>query len=683
MPRYVRLLHRLAQLYGVQATYRDATGRWHTASPEALLAVLQALGVPLKDLADVPSALRETFLRRWQRPCEPVAVTWEDSDACILLRLPSSRAESRATCRLVLENGAATSWSFYLDKLPTKTAAFLEGEKYVAKELPLPHLPPGYHRFTLDLPGLCPCEILVICAPRRAYGSPKTVMRTWGLFIPLYALHSAQSWGVGDFGDLKRLLNWAREVGAGLVGTLPLLAAYLDEPFETSPYAPVSRLFWNELYLDITRAPQLAECPEARRLVESPAWREELAKLGAVRLVDYRRAMAFKRQVLSLLVARFFEGGGAQEKAFRSWLAGHPEAKLYALFRAATERRRTGWLSWPERMRRGLLTEEDGDPAAVRYHLYVQWLASRQIEELSSSASRKGTGLYLDLPLGVHPAGYDTWRWQELFVLEARCGAPPDPFFAAGQDWGFPPLHPERLREQGYRYYISCLRHHLRHARALRLDHAMGLHRVFWVPQGLPAREGVYVRYRAEEFYAILTLESHRHRSLIIGEDLGTVPRYVRSSMGKHNLYRMYVLPFEMGKTAAGALRPVPAGSLACLNTHDMPPFAAFWENLEPRRRQALLSFFACRGLVEPALGTIRKALFASLAYLAASQAQVVMVNLEDLWLEREPQNIPGTRDEERPNWRRKARYSFEEFTKMPEVLTLLREIDALRGEGP
>ncbi len=681
-PQDMRFLHRLAGLYGVQVSYRDAAGKRRAAGVEALTTVLQALGAPLTDPGGAREALRESILRRWRRLCEPVAVAWEGEGASVLLRLPAARENARGECRLTLEGGEVVSWPVTPASLPAREAAFLEGSLYVARELSLPGLAPGYHRLTVDLPGCGTGSVLVICAPRRAYGCSERAKRTWGLFIPLYALHTEKSWGAGDFGDLALFLSWAVEAGAGLVGTLPLLAAYLDEPFEPSPYAPVSRLFWNDFYLDVADLPELAGCPEARRLVESPAWQEELERARAARRVDYRRVMALKRRVLGLLADKFFAREDTEKGDFRSWLAEHPEAETYALFRAAVERQRSVWPSWPERMRRGRLAAEDADPAAVCYHLYAQWLASRQMRALSLEAERIGAGLYLDLPVGVHPAGYDTWRWRELFALGVRCGAPPDPFFAGGQDWGFPPLHPERLREHGYRYFISCLRHHLRYARALRLDHVAGLHRLFWIPEGFSAREGVYVRYRAEEFYAILALESHRHRALIIGEDLGTVPRSVRSAMGRHNLYRMYVLPFEMAEKGTAVLRPVPAGSLACLNTHDMPPFAAFWEGLGPRRRRELLAFLAERGLASPARGTIKEALCGCLAFLAASRARVVMVNVEDLWLEKEPQNVPGTGSEERPNWRRKARYSFEEFAAQNGLTSLLQKINALREGG-
>jgi 4-alpha-glucanotransferase len=202
-------------------------------------------------------------------------------------------------------------------------------------------------------------------------------------------------------------------------------------------------------------------------------------------------------------------------------------------------------------------------------------------EPRSSDREHRGPHGYLDLPLGVHPHSYDIWRERGAFVLDASGGAPPDAVFTGGQDWGFPPLHPEAIRQQRYRYYIATLRHQLRHTDLLRIDHVMGLHRLYWIPNGLAPRDGVYVRYPSNELYAILSLESHRHRTPIVGENLGTVPTYVNSTMARHSLHRMYVAQYELVGSVRKTLRAVPRDAVASLNTHDIAPFAAFWEGLD------------------------------------------------------------------------------------------------------
>lgn len=700
----VRQLHHLARLYGVQTGYYDVTGRRIQPPPETLLATLRALGAAVEGFQDVPAALRERRWARWQRCCEPVVLAWEGGPVRLELRLPAGLANGPGAAHFQLESGEVRSVGCDLARSPTRQGVEEEGVRYVAKRLALPGtLPWGYHRLTFEI-GDKTFETLVIAAPLQAYTPPGgQASRSWGLFLPLYALHSQRSWGGGDFTDLEALAGWVTELGGGLIGTLPLLATFLDAPFDPSPYAPASRLFWNELYLDVTRIPELARCPAAQALLTSSGLQEEREALRASLLVDYRREMALKRRVLKELARCVFAEASGRQAALRRFGEAHPMLEDYARFRATCERRRTPWPAWPQPQRDGFLAEGDYAEEARRYHLYVQWVAHEQLSGLAERARAKGVGVYLDLPLGVHPEGYDVWRERDLFVPGMSGGAPPDSFFIKGQNWGFPPLHPERIRAQGYRYTITCLRHHLAQASVLRIDHVMGLHRLFWIPPGMQAHEGVYVRYRAEEFYAILALESHRHKALIVGEDLGTVPASVRPAMGRHNVHRTYVLPFEVTGDPRAALRTPTGDFLASLNTHDMRPFAGFWRGLDiqdrielgllaemdaqgekrgrERVKEALDSFFEGTGRLRGEGAEEHDVLRACLAYVAASAARIVMVNLEDLWLETHSQNTPGTR-EERPNWRRKARFAFEVFCRMPQVVETLREVDRQRKLG-
>jgi 4-alpha-glucanotransferase len=300
----------------------------------------------------------------------------------------------------------------------------------------------------------------------------------------------------------------------------------------------------------------------------------------------------------------------------------------------------------------------------------------------------------------VNRDGYDVWRQRDAFALDASGGAPPDAFFTRGQNWGFPPIHPEGLRRDGYRYYIHCLRHHLSYARMLRIDHVMGLHRSYWVPAGFAAGEGVYVRYPAQEFYAVLNLESHRHRARIVGENLGTVPPYVNSAMARHGVSGMYVSQFVVRPDARNAFEPPAPHTIASLNTHDTPTFAGFYAGGDIDDRLALGLLGEEEGRQEHSLRAAQRAALVSslsagtgfegdrpeavlrawLFALARSAADFLLVNLEDLWLEPLPQNVPGTWDE-RPNWQRKARYSLEEIRLMPELLNTLKTVDQIRKE--
>jgi 4-alpha-glucanotransferase len=692
-------LNQLAELFGVQTSYYDVTGQLTQATPEALVQVLRALGAPMAKVEDAPAALRQRRHEEWNRWLEPVTIAWDGSSTEVVFRLPARQFPGSLGCNLELETGERRAWSCPASALSHVRDAEVDGVKYAVNRLRIPGaLPLGYHRFTLEGNGQT-ANCLLLSAPVRAYEPPGGSKGCdWGVFLPLYALHSERSWGAGDFSDLEALTDWVTKLGGGMVATLPLLAAFLDEPFEPGPYSPASRLFWNEFYLDVFRIPEFRDCPAAQTLLHSPHFHREVHELKSAPLVDYRRQMALKRRVLEELARAFFAKPTSRMDALRNFLTTHPHAEDYARFRAVGERRRAPWPAWPAPLRDGVLREGDYDEEAKRYHLYVQWLADEQLQAIAAKARAAGPGFYLDLPLGVNPDSYDVWRERALFACDTAAGAPPDPFFVGGQNWGFPPLHPERIRQDGYRYVSAYLRHHLRLAGVLRIDHMMGFHRLFWVPHGFGARDGVYVRYPAEELYAVFNLESHRHRSILIGEDLGTVPAEVRPAMARHNIKRMYVMQYELQPQYQNALTPVYPECIALLNTHDMPPFAAWWQGLDIEERVALRILSPSvaeeerkkrRNMLDALIRALRgqgrlpgsvdprAVLRASLSHLCEGSAQLVLANLEDLWLETNSQNVPGTW-RERPNWQQRARYSLDAMKARAEVLDLLREIDRL-----
>jgi 4-alpha-glucanotransferase len=696
--RQLHDLRRLANLHGIQTAYYDVRRERRAPPPETLLALLRALGAPVETMADVSGALRHAEQERWSRLVPPVAVSWEGEPLRIELRMPRRKENGHARFFCLLEEGAALAFDVRLSPLPaTSTGTGADGP-WSAKRLLLPEgIPRGFHRLHVDLGGIHG-ETLFLRAPRRAYDPPRGTGRSaWGIFLPLYALATGRSDAVGDLSDLGSLVEWVQELGGSSVGTLPLLSAFLSEPFDPSPYSPCSRLAWNELYLDAARVPGFERCAAARERAASAKYRKTAKALRAAPLVDYRDAMALKRCILEELARSFFEHPEGREAEFRRFLAANPHMKEYAAFRAVAERLRSPWPAWPAPLRDGKIARDAFGEDARRYHLFVQYALDLQLGEIGSRAGGEKP-LYLDFPLGVGCDGYDAWRYRSLFAAGAAAGAPPDAFFSKGQNWGFSPLHPARNREDGYAYYRACLRHQMRHAGILRIDHVMGLHRLFWIPAGAAPTEGTYVRYPAEELYAAVALEADRHRTRIVGEDLGTVPRYVLSCMARHGFRRMFVLQLELCAEPA-AFRKIPASSLASLNTHDMPTFASFWrggdirdrvalglldkagaarEKAQRRKRAAALARFLRAGMRSAAGPSAAAALHACLAYLAASSAETVIVNLEDLWLEPAPQNTPGTW-RERSNWVRKSRLPFEEFRARPGVTRALRTVSRLR----
>ena len=664
-------------MWDIELEYEDVFKKRRRASPEALLAVLDALGAGVRSMQDVTGALREREAELAGRCAEPAVAAWEGSGSA-RVRVPAKMADS-VSAHLILEDGSERELPIDVTGPETE----VQGIRYVAAWVALEQLPPGYHRMVTRIQGE-EHETLVISAPPLAFQGEGD--RVWGVFLPTYALRTARDWGVGSYSDLLDLTIWVRSLGGRLVGTLPLLATFLDEPFDPSPYSPASRLFWSELFIDVERAPELERSEEVRELIASPGFRREIDRARDGALVDYELVAQLKARALELLARRWSGHPGERDRVHD-----------YAAFRAAGVRFGCAWEKWPARQRDGDLDLEEVDPDAIRYHSYVQFLAERQIGE----AAAAGAGLFMDLPLGVHPGSYDVWRERDAFAEGVSAGAPPDTFFTKGQNWGFPPLHPHRIRERGYRYPIACLRQLMRHAAVLRIDHMMWMHRLFWVPSALDARDGVYVRYPAEELYAILCLESHRARTAVVGEDLGTVPPIVRRAMARHGVLRTSVLQYELRPNPRAPLRPIPASAMASLNTHDMPPFAAIWEGRDiedrlslglldekgarkeqrdrDRARRALIRLLLREGHLENPDPSGPEVLRGALRHLAASKARMAVTALEDLWWETSPQNTPGT-DEERPNWRRRARLAFESFRESPEVVGTLQDMDLLRG---
>jgi 4-alpha-glucanotransferase len=675
---HARQLRQLAELNGVQTSFLDAANKKITAPPEVLAGVLKALGVSADNPGEIRDSLRAGLLRLYRRGIEPVTVAWDQKEKSIACYLPAPPAKLRPRVTLTSEDGAVKKLKPKFREVRVRT---LDGERSVIS-FALGPLPYGYHALEISAGNLI-LRTLIISAPSRSYAE-KDTGKTWGAFLPMYAAHSEKSWGAGNFSDWEQLSRELSARGGTVAATLPLLAAFLDNPVcEPSPYSPASRLFWNEFYLDITRVPEFARCREAQALVRSRSFQSQLSKFRRDEIIDYQSQWAARRRVLELLAKYFFSKASPRRAQFERFLRERAEVREYAAFRAVCDRLKTSWHTWPQPLCDGVIEPADYDAGTQRFHAYIQWLAHVQMDELIERSEKNGVQLYLDLPLGVNPDGYDVWRERESFALGASAGAPPDLFFSKGQDWGFAPLHPQRIRENGYRHVLAFLRFQMHHARLLRIDHVMGLHRLYWVPHGFAARQGTYVNYPAGELFAIFCLESHRNRTRLVGENLGTVPPAVNDSMARHGLREMFVVQFQERPDPIAALPTPKALSVASLNTHDTPTFAAHWRGddlvesvrlgLMPRSelkaakknreqiKTALIQFLKSKGFLitrKPVLCDVVPAL---IAWLRASPAEITLINLEDLWLETRPQNVPGT-SSERPNWRRKAKLNIAQI---------------------
>lgn len=725
-------LDKLAATQALAQGYYDHRGEFRTFSAEAKAAILQAMGIDTHDQSVVEAAIVRERVTGWRQPLPPVWVQLQGQPMRCELRIPASAATGSIGWQVICENGAVFGAEQQLAPLEVFERGSVDGEDYLKLCLPLSEaLPLGYHRLTVSLHAGVTATAVLIVAPPHCYEPPEAAQghRYWGLAIQLYTLRSADNWGVGDFGDLLDLIRNAAPHRCALLGLNPLHALRPADPRHISPYSPSSRQFLNILYIAVPRVPEFDECEPAQRYVHSEGVQARLRTLRAADHVDYVGVAELKLSVLKLLHGHFrkrhLAADDARAAAFREFVAQRGEAlTLHALYDALDRRfsRREqsnwGWPSWPEAYR---------DPRAaapqaflrecaeeVEFFQYAQWLAEQQLVEAQIFAREQGMplGLYGDVAVGVNPNGAESWSNQALYLHAVSIGAPPDPLALKGQDWGIPPQNPPELVRQAYAPFIAMLRANMRAAGALRLDHVMALCRLWWVPSGFQATDGVYMRYPLDDLLAIVALESLRHHCVVIGEDLGTVPDEMRAAMERYGLYHYKVLLFEKDKH--GCFNPPPQyvrRALAAVTTHDLPPLKSWWQaqDIELRVRLHLYPDLRTLAAVRDERDRDRRALMHALAdtglwyrqpheplpeyshalmravhlYLGLSNSALLVVQLEELLAMSDPVNVPGT-NEEYPNWRRKLSDTAQTMFGRAETQEVLRALErARRGENP
>jgi (1->4)-alpha-D-glucan 1-alpha-D-glucosylmutase len=706
-------LKRLAVACGIEPQWYDIWGHAHEVSEPNLRALLAAMKVQAEDDAQVQQALYERERATWREPLPPVTVVREAAlPAQLVLKFPQDWDSDELAWRLVEESGEQHGDSFVPRTLPEAARNEMGGRQFVARRLTLSPKPaPGYHRLLLMRGDQTLAETLLILAPDTCY-QPDAVPadpRIWGPALQLYAVRSGRNWGIGDFTDLRLLLEQWAERGAELVGLNPMHALFLHNPDHASPYSPSSRLFLNALYLDPERIDDFRECDEARGLVRSREFQARLRELRAAELVDYVAVAEAKMRVLALLYASFrarhlaVDTGRSRE--FRAFQARESKAlQEHAVFEALQEhffRQDStvwGWPAWPQPYRDPGSAEvarfAEANRERVEFFEWLQWQVDRQLGEVKQRACelRLAVGLYGDLAVSVDRGGAEAWSNQDLYALDATVGAPPDDFSLNGQNWGLPPLNPARLAQSGFAPFIATLRANMRHTGALRIDHVMGLMRLFWIPPGASPSEGAYVRYPLQELLGVLALESQRNRCMVVGEDLGTVPDEVRHALSGLQVLSCRILYFERRDGEFKAPAEYPPQALVAATTHDLPTLAGFWEgrdlalreelNLFPsdeargwqieersRDRARLLLALESEGLLpaginaDPASAPSMTPELARAvhAYLARTPCRLLMVQLEDVLGLPDQVNLPGTTSRY-PNWRRKLPLALERW---------------------
>lgn len=645
----VEALRALAWGAGVATGYHDIAGAYHQVPVDTLRALLAALGLPAGSDDEVAEAHHTLHRRHWDALTPSTTVCWSDEGPTLEVRRAVRDADATVAITIELEGGGERRVVVAGDDLAEIGGADADGSARVAHRVPLGELPLGAHRAVVETAGRRAVGHLLV-APRSA----PPLARGWGVFAPVYALRRAGEHRVGHLGDLAALSDWVARLGGDVVGTLPLLATFDDD---SSPYAPVSRLAWNERHLDLAALPEAAGEPSIAggTLVGD-----------ATDLIDWAPEVTRVRAALATLVGRLSATRRAELDAFT---AVRPLVDELARWRSEVEQHGPPAPGQP-------LTAEA--PDAVLRHRYAQWAMETQLAGLADRLDRRGQSLYLDLPLGVHPSGFDVWRAPELFAAAVSVGAPPDDFFTGGQDWGFPPLLTPASQADGHGYLRAALAHQLRHAGVVRFDHVMALHRLWWIPNGAPATDGAYVHYPADELAAVLSLEAWRAGAAVVGENLGTVPPEVNDLLAGHRLFGMYATQFELD--AAPHARSAPASTVAVVNTHDMEPFATYWSGADQGRRDRILEQLAADGQRADSDSAL-DVLEALLGWLGQSDAASVVVTLEDLWGEERRQNRPGTGAEE-PNWRRRTTRTIEDLDAEPAIVRRLGRLRAARGVG-
>ncbi len=723
-------LLRLAALHGIVSEYTDNWGQVHRASPATMRALLRAMGVDVADEEGAAAALHRMDAERWAEVVPPVIV-WRPGRPCeVVLHLTADHLQRPLRFRIDEENGAAHEGAI-------DPAALVEVERasgastHRACRLTIDAaLPDGYHRLAVlaDAESLGAAQLIV--APATCYEPPSLAAgnRVFGPTVQLYGVTSHRNWGMGDFTDLATIVEQWGAQGAALVGVNPLHALFPHDAARASPYSPSSRLFLNTLYLDVEAIAEFAECEEARRRVAGSAFQARLAELRSRTYVDYRGVAAAKQEILQLLAAHFREHHVARStpraEAFRTFvLQGGEALERLAIFDVlqahlhAADANVWGWPAWPREFRTPdapavqRFTRERRD--AIDAALYLQWQADLQLQAAAERARDHAMelGLYRDLAVSIDRGGAEAWSSQSLYAIAGSVGAPPDAFSPQGQDWGLPPLAPNALRRTAYAPFIATLRANMRHAGALRIDHVMGLARLYWVPEGASAADGAYVRYPLDDMMAVLALESQRQRCLVIGEDLGTVPQEIRSALHDAKVLSYRLLWFE--RDDQGRFLPpdrYPAQTLVAVTTHDLPTLAGWWvgrdidarqerglfaqpdtaahEHAERARDRAnLLEALAAAGIATPGWqrGMPPPAICSpALArriqqFLATAPARVMVVQLEDVAGVEEQVNLPGTTDSY-PNWQRRLPLPLERWMDDERFESLTRTLRRARA---
>ena len=660
-------LGRLAAAAGIAEGWWDLEGRHHVTGEDTRRSLLRAMHLPGDTLAEANDSLAR-LSEEASRALPPVLVVRAGQGGA--LRLGPALGEGALRLAIDGEHGALPPLDIAAGQGVAEPVAAPDGRILWTKRIALPPLPAGRYRLRVE-GAEAACHLTV--APPRCHLPPglRAGGRVTGLAVQLYTLRRAHreqgigDQGIGDLTDLADLARHATQAGFGAIGLNPLHALFPQDRTRASPYHPSDRRFIDPLCIDVAALPVEAQAVRAALDAAAPVF----DALASRPLVDYPAVWEAKRGVLEAAFAAFRPG-----PEFDAFVAAGSEALLgFARFQAIAERLGADWRHWPAALHdpSSQAVAAAAEPARVAFALFLQFLADRQLATAAASAGAMDIGLYRDLAVGAAPDGAEAWAAGPGLLHGVSVGAPPDPLGPQGQVWGLPPPDPRVMRASGYAAFVSLLRANMRHAGALRINHVMGLARLFLVPEGGRAQDGTYLAYPLRDLLGELALESTRAFCLVVGEDLGTVPDGIRAALAEHDVLSYQVLRFSRDWDRLRPPARYPVNAVACAATHDLPTLTGWWQGTdideraalglldaaaEAAERQAraaekaeLLDLLAAEGLpAEPLVAAVH-------ALLARTPCRLVLLQADDLAGELVGVNLPGT-DRERPNWRRRLR---------------------------
>jgi 4-alpha-glucanotransferase len=719
-----QVLKQVAEMVGLADSYVSAWGEEAQVENETLRRLLSALGYDTKN----DDALMESALKR-QRPdvLAPVKVVRNGEPMHITLHLGVSARASDFSWKLTTEQGVVMEGWLQSQLISDDR----ENGGPLVFALP-DDLAWGYHKLEVFRKRRkSPFEMTLIVTPSSCYKQQALLddKKLWGTSVQLYSVRTNHNWGIGDFGDLKQLVADIAARGGDFVGLNPIHSLFPANPEGASPYSPSSRRWLNLMYIDVSSVSEFAQCDAAQQLVGSAEFQQRLVEARNTNWVNYSEVSCLKMAVLPLLFDTFsdrhLDNNTERAKQFLQFVEEGGDSLLHqAAFDALhadlkkKDDNTWGWPVFPEEYRHfdntAVKNYIKDNAKQVKLYMYLQWLADTQLAEVNELAEEKGMamGLYRDLAVGVCDSGAETWADHGALCQDVSVGAPPDILGPLGQNWGLPPLNPEALQETAYEPYIQLLRANMRNCGALRIDHVLGLLRLWWIPKGELATQGAYMYYPVDDMMAILALESHRFQCTVIGEDLGTVPDEIIGKLSTAGIHSYKVFFFETAEDG-GYYSPshYPSQSMAALCTHDMPTLRGFWHcddlkmgeelGLYPNKEQ-LAGLFASRAESKQKIldsldwhGYLPEGVGHDASYvpmdlrlsegmqmhLAASSSALLSLQLED-WLEMDkPVNIPGTVDEY-PNWRRKLSTTLDDLFTRQDIIDLTRRLTNARGKA-